>query len=416
MKLDIKELCKNFNFAAKNQSAFDYFYYDFFGKRAIDYCFLPRPALWLNKKSSTLAILRAGSPVIYFIWKYFAYLYFVKKLVFLLFKTKTSVVFGSGNKQLVLAVCKRSIEVVMQAAPIDEHTVWLAVPDCDGADKNKNLVSAVSLLTRKELIVSSLIACKVHFHLASESNMSRLFQTYAALDWVITFMALTKIGPTKIVTAEHHDRWAVLLDSYSKSVSTSGAQVELTLVQHGLEFSKTYEKIMELGFSDGLPYKLKHLAIIYTYDNNQLDVFKRFIICGQVAGPTLQSRLYKYKLPLSEVATTTKTLLIVGNALCEKFHLDLHLKLSKTFKLTCFYKPHPALRASPEIRSASWIFIEEKDYFPSVDLVISYPSTLANEYKDSNIIVLEHAFDASASDIEKITQVIADDLIWPIYK
>lgn len=414
MKLNVQRVSEDFRSAAKNQAAFDLFYYDFFGRSARDYGFLPRPALWLNKNPSFLAMVRMGSGLIRFLWHYLACLYLFARLVRFMVKRERFLPSKTYSKKVVLSVCRRSVDVIVQAESLGERVVWMAVPGYFNFDKDGSTISALSVLNWKELVISFVAACKLHFYLASEGEASILFQSYTALDWVITFGALTKIAPSKIITAEHHDRWAVLLDSYCEGVNKSGGdRIEFVLVQHGLEFESTYEKMIELGLSKGLPYKLKNLKVIYVYDFRQLEVFKRFIVCERSFCLGLLFRFYSYKLPLVETGVNNKTVLIIGNVACEAFHLELYLKLNDIFSFTCFYKPHPVLGSSSNVISAGWIFIVDKDYFPLVDLVVSYPSTLANEYEAAGVKVIEHAFDADCADIRNMITVMVDELMWP---
>lgn len=405
MNLDVDKLCDDFSEASKNQSAFDLFYYDFHDVSAVDYGFLPRPSLWLNKNCLVLAVLRQSKVLIRFVWRYLAYIYFFLKLVVFLFRRGGWLGVECACSTVMLATCKRSIDVAMQSQSIlNDNVVFMAVPGFRDS-KSSRQVDAVSVLSGGELIKCFFIACNIHFNQVRRSG-ERLFQSYTALDWVVTFCALSKIRPRRIIIADHHDRWAVLVDAYCGERNNSEGRIELVLVQHGLEFGNTYERMMDLGLSGGLPYKLKNLSVIYTYNEIQLEVFCRYIISSQFDGVPLTSRFYTYSLPISEIDIEGCSILIVGYARCERFHVELYSKLSRLAKFECFYKPHPTLKPSPLVVGAGWVVIDDKDFFPKVDLVVSYPSTLVGEYRCAGITVIEHDFDAGSDNVEALVDSI----------
>lgn len=414
MKLNIDDYCTHFLKAARNQSAFDVFYYDFFNKSAKEYGYIPRPALWITKKTKFIGFFISCSRVVGFLWKYLAFFYFILKLIMILSRRKGRVALsGSLVDKLVLVVCNRTLEVVKQAAPIDEETFWLAVPNFNNTNSPLKCVSAQSVLTFFELLKAFYITLRVHLYLIKENDPSVLFQSYTALDWIVTYMALNKINPGTLVTAEHHDRWAVLLDTYCehRKKSTQG-QARLILVQHGLEFTATYEKMAMLGYPEGLPYKLENLNSIYTYNSDQFNIFKCHILKKDARDTEPLCMFYEYKLRLSNINSEKKTLLIVGNTLCEDFHLNLLSKLSSNFEIDFFYKPHPVQKSSDVIVNAGWFFIEDKEYYPAVDLVVSYPSTLVNEYRTLGVTVIEHDFQSTDFFVDELIHTLENELRW----
>ncbi|ECE5475497.1 hypothetical protein LJP43_003588, partial [Salmonella enterica] len=101
--------------------------------------------------------------------------------------------------------------------------------------------------------------------------------------------------------------------------------------------------------------------------------------------------------------------LVVGHSLCERAQLKIGERLSTlSDEIVVYYKEHPRARASEKVKRAAWNFITDDNYFPDVDLVISYPSTLALQYQDLNKTVLLHGLDNINQDEinEIITTVI----------
>ncbi len=398
MKANAKQFYEYFKAAANNQAAFDLFYYDLYKAHAENYSFLPRPAQWLNKGALLLRFLRVGAPFIWFLWCAFGGIYFFVRLLLLKAGSEKIKAHASLEKSVALAVCKRTVDVIVQA-DTGRDILFLKVPGVKNVDSCVGAVSAVSVLSFFELFKCFLLAVNIHYRLAYGGEKTEVFQSYAALDWVIVFFALIKLNPDQLIIAEHHDRWAVLADSYCGLKYHFGSRLELILVQHGLESPNTYERMVDLGFEMGLPYKLRNVTILYVYNDKQCNVFIDYIICGSVTKLQMAVRHYTYRLMLSDSGFSGNTILIIGYAKCEKFHLDLYRALSDIENLKCFYKPHPSLKPSHLLLSAGWILIEDKDYYPRVDLVVSYPSTLLVEYRSAGIDVIEHEFDAGDAEV-----------------
>lgn len=324
--------------------------------------------------------------------------YFFVRLLLLAAESKKIKNYKSINKAVALAVCKRSVDVIVQA-DVGRSVLFLKVPGVKDIGGCEEAVGAVSVLNFLDLFKCFFIAVNIHYRLACSGGKAEVFQSYAALDWLIVFFALIKIKPDRLITAEHHDRWAVLADSYCDPKFHFDSQLELVLVQHGLEFSNTYERMVALGFEVGLPYKLRHLGKCYVYNAVQREIFREKIISPCGLG-SVNFYFYSYGLPLTSTGLTGFSILIVGNVRCEEFHYELYLRLRGQLSCSWFYKPHPALRSSAKVFSADWNFINDKDYYPIVALVISYPSTLADEYKACGIKVYEHEFGVSVEDVD----------------
>lgn len=407
MKVRARLLYNYFKAAADNQAAFDLFYYDFLGAHAESYGFLPRPVQWLNKGAIFLCFLRIGAPFILLFWCLSGVLYFFIRLFLLKAGSEKIGTHMLLHKTVALAVCKRSVDVINQAE-VGREILFLKIPRVKNVDDCERSVSAVSMLSFFELFKCFSLAVYIHYRLVCDGERAKIFQSYTVLDWVVVFFALIKLNPDRLITAEHHDRWAVLADSYCGLKSNFGARLEMVLVQHGLEFSSTYERMVDLGLEAGLPYKLKNITSLFVYNDEQRDFFIDYIVFGSISKLQMTVSNYAYGLILSDSGFSGKTILIAGYARCEKFHLDLYVALRRFENINCFYKPHPTLKPSPWLLSAGWIVIEDKNYYPRVDIVISYPSTLVAEYRSAGINVIEHGFEAGDAEVGAISsQVIS---------
>lgn len=232
------------------------------------------------------------------------------------------------------------------------------------------------------------------------NDKSKIFQTYSIVNWLVAFISLIKLKPDTVVTSEHHDRWAVLVDTYCEYVKIPGVdKISFVMVQHGSEFFSTYERLKDIGYCDGLPCRIRNVTDIFVYDGLQLDVFRENILESSCRPDFF---FYQYDLILSPVNDDRKIILIVGNSFCEDFHIEVYSNFSLKYDFLWLYKPHPVQKPSKAVLKVGWSVVDDNSLFPKVDLVISYPSTLASEYRSAGIDVVEHGVACDEVDFNTI--------------
>jgi hypothetical protein len=174
-------------------------------------------------------------------------------------------------------------------------------------------------------------------------------------------------------------------------------------MQHGFlgSLSKSEDRLE-------LPYKLKSVSDLYLYNSDAKNYFLSNVISKDVS--SLAPRIHFFT-PSLNISSSDDALgyffriLFVGSPLCENFHMNLFSKINNESFL-CYYKPHPLNPCSNTVYNLSWKVIEDKGFFPDVDLVICYPSTLELEYSSLGIRTLCHLVDASDKDINHYVSLI----------
>ena len=240
-------------YAVKNQKLFDDFYYDLMGLNAKEFCGLPRPTKWASLPRISLSVMKAISRTVVVIWVYLVfYIFIVAQFIRIISTRLGGDIFSPDmtGKSINLLVCDRSCEVISRVKN-GESDFWLKVPlanliGIESLKLDRPVINASHVLSFAELLACLLGAIRAHQEITQKYGSSMGMQTYNSLEWMVTWGAVCKLMPSRITTSEHHDRWAVLADSYCTEVASVDS-CELVLVQHGQEYESTYLKIKQLN-------------------------------------------------------------------------------------------------------------------------------------------------------------------------
>lgn len=394
-----------YKMACRNHYSFDSLGYIYFNEDIDKFSGIPRPAKWI-KNEKLKGSFKKCSRLISAAWRYiFAYFYFLLKFISYIIKAKKRV--PPEVRNLLFSPASRSVAVFNAALVDPEDKHCLSVP---WADVSKELepsgfieIKLLNVVSKVDVCKALLLACKAHLKLSRDKNIA--IQTYTGVDWFLVYIAISNIKPTNIFTAEHHDRWAVLLDFIAKNHGTDSGAF-FTIVQHGLEHESTYFKMRgtRYGKKSGLPYKLANVDRLYAYDQDQHQIIIKNIITPQA---NLIVNYFRKKLLLSNISqTTTKRILFVGHPFCYDLQVYLYENICAHLDLEIYYKPHPTTGVFSEMRNVGWLVIEDRGIFPEVDYLISYPSTLAIEYKDLNTPLFTHALTEEESNFPLIAEEV----------
>jgi hypothetical protein len=187
---------------------------------------------------------------------------------------------------------------------------------------------------------------------------------------------------TNIFFNNQKDRWALLFDSISG--------LRKNLIQHGTNIVRSrqelsnkflsYDADRNLYYID-MPFKLKNIDTLYAFSADEV----KYILLGeQEPKKDLNIEIIGYPINLSTIEKNNnkRSLLIVG--CCDLYFSEevQILSLIDFEKWRVFLKPHPTM-GTKNYQKLNKYHIEliGGRYFPDVDLVFSYSSTLAFEYE-----------------------------------
>ncbi|MDC7716944.1 hypothetical protein PQU95_06920 [Vogesella sp. DC21W] len=400
----IDNLEQDFACAASNQYFFDCLYYEFFNKSLCDFHGLPRPAKWLGRNPSIVAVIKYTSLFLSYAWAYVLfYCHLFYKVVTSLYVKRKSEKNVLLHGVVFLAVCEHSCNTIFNSPVSTKFCTWLLPQNIEVPSKYKctpgiDFVKAIDVIDFSDIWGVLKKSITIHQLIIDKSGPDMSWQTYSVFDWVVMYAALLKLKPSLILTAEHHDRWAVMADRFSSRMQRLNRECAITIVQHGKEHSSTYENFLGQTREKGLPYKLKNVKKLFVYNDEQREIFLGNIIDANAIADDFEVLNYdRPSLKLTDVDGGVMSILFVGHPFCEQFQMLLCERLCKVLKANVYYKPHPAAKPSPKVFNASWNVIADDYFYPRVNFVISYPSTLVDEYEVHRIKAFVHPLKAELS-------------------
>lgn len=404
MNVADKRTLVNYLQATGNEIGLDLLVYKMMGITPEEGNYVPRPSKLLKYSNKAIvSIFR-----IFWIYILSSTLFTVQFLSYLIKKIRlkeSNVNLIINNKSVGIAYSDRAIDIINEKNCGTSPEYWIVFPwtDLSRLDKNASKIDVLSLLTIAELWKAYIHAIAIHKKMARSLKYKNwIFQSYTAFQWIVVRKAIEKLEADFFI-AEHFDRWAVMMDGIITEHTQRCLKSGLTMVQHGL--------VNDVGghrFS--LPYKLSMFKRFYLYDKKTEDYFKENILAKK--NPKLEDiRFYKNLLTLREIPkTNTVNVLFVGHSICIDLHMYILNELKSKHDFIAYYKPHPTEKLTKQIKSQNWNIIEDRHFFPAVDFLISYNSTLTSEYKLLGINAIIHEIDLKDKDAQSYLEDVEKEL------
>jgi len=390
--------------STKNEIEIDVWRYAALNIDPRNYGYLPRPTAWISKLGKYKVLL----PILAFFWRiFFSFLFVIISYI----RAITKYYFSNYNRHVpnrfatvAVAVAPRSIDVIHGLLGNANYN-WLVAPWIDKTqiDDQNRVIDIYSLIHIKDL---NRIFYLSFFSLrCSSKRIPRRWslQLYTSFNWFLIYLALDKCSGD-LITSEHYDRFAVLVDSVSQRRMASS---KLTLIQHGIVTDPTNKQIDQSAFVP--PTKLFFVKNLYVYDEQSKEYFMQNILNSKHS--PIAINYFRPELRLSDIPFDNEpSVLFVGNSISISLHLYLLKELKKKFNFNAYYKPHPTEKIGNLITRAEWIVIQDRSFFPRVNFLITYPSTLINEYAHLNIKSFTHAINLSIGDSSEYQSLVEREL------
>lgn len=274
---------------------------------------------------------------------------------------------------------------------------WITARPCNLANfENVSILSRVEIKDLLHSFKRSLLSIKT-FRRNRHLPQRWIFESYSAFQWHLIWSVVSRIR-NPLLTMEHFDRWAVLMDgcaNQSQQLLTESNLPKLTLIQHG-SLSLEVEKF-------NLPYKLKNIGKYWCFDSLNAELFRRYILNIREQAPDVEHSYFQPRIVLTEIFSQQPSVLFIGHPSCIGLQKAIYESLIKRNSFNAFYKPHPRCPIPRESSEVGWKVIANEDLYPKVSIVVSYKSTLAHEYRSHNIYVVEHSFSS-----QPVTEAVAD--------
>lgn len=219
-------------------------------------------------------------------------------------------------------------------------------------------------------------------------NQSIILQTYDSFNWFLMYRVLQKIEPSCVWFVNHYDRWAILFDRIP--IKSKKKQI-----QHGIVDKEII-----------VPNKLVNIEEFYCFDENSKKIFKENY--HENIKLVINYKIINNYINFMDTGFAN-TIIFIGSPYDSEKEEKIINNISKKFNnFTIFIKPHPSYSEKMylKLEKGNIKIVREKNFFPKVNLVVSYKSTLAYDYENIGIPVIYHEGKTVKSVIEEVSRYI----------
>lgn len=394
---DLRIVCDYLR-GVSNEIAVDIRAIEMAGLNAARYGKLPRPSLWIGQGKHLAFISRLAQYIALPIWYFLAPMLFRRQCRKALSGYIHATVQPFDESGQVLAFSIRTLDIVHSRNINFAPRQWLELPwlPLKTLPEGFGKLRALDLLSAEDLERSITLAVLAHRALQRRRFMLGWgLQSYTAWRAIATRLVIDKL-PGPLLTVEHFDRWAVMVDGSVRRSSANQPARKLILMQHG----SVNADVTPRGLGFRLPARLRGVGHLHAYSQLDVEVFKEEILSANLSLRGFDISFYRPNIELTRIGgTETPSILFVGYPICEAAHRALAKALNEAGTWQLFYKPHPTSRANAGIAKQAWSVVEGRSMFPRVDLLISYPSTLVSEYAEQGVPAVIHSMDVTPDQI-----------------
>lgn len=395
--------------ATRNEVAVDEMFIALSKMNAAEVGYFPRVPHWIDLATRRPYLTRTLSRVARAVWLAGgSALFFIREyLKFSHLRRSIGVLTLTETDGAILGLSTRVCDIVTPTQFPRFPRTWLTLPwvPLPGLPKGSNELPMLSILERSDFLNALADALTVTQRMKRNRSLSPwVMQTYTAFRWFLVRRAVDRLSGT-LVTTEHYDRWAVLVDRAVRECRRApGRRKHLIVVQHGAMGALNEEGNVGESLLN-LPTRLRQVDQLHAYNSEEAAAFQANVFALGKVSRALEICFFKPTIELTgEAISDRPRLLFVGHPLCESFHVEVFGKLTIWKNFEIYYKPHPKAPMSASMEAIKWKIIKEEKIFPRVDLLISYPSTLVIEYENVGIPASVHPLDASIDDLTKFIE------------
>jgi hypothetical protein len=387
----MKKIYRTMISGLKNEIAIDAFLMiNTYGDRNFNIPVL-RPIMLMRKIKSNL-LLKIILYSLSIFWIVIFPVLMLYKLVKYLYRADNQNININNATQILVATSSR-IATVSNGA--DENLLpeyYISVPWLN-INIDKKEIKLLNLLSITDLIRVFFKTIKgLTFALKDIKHPIEVLQTYVLFEYFMLSIGLEKLKQKGIISywySNHYDRWSVLFDLIGENN---------VLLQHGFVSEKFK-----------LPYRLKNIKRLYYIDKKSINIFKNNIINFRDDTEVIQ---LKNTLKIQSIKNKNKAIFLISSPAQLEFDIEL-IELLKKLDIIIYIKPHPLFDKKPYRKVFGnlkcCILIEDNEYYPDVDIIISGYSTLAVEYELLNKKITWIPSETKESIFEKL-KYLGDDI------
>jgi hypothetical protein len=343
-----------------------------------------RPIILMRKLKSNLLlkIILYGLSIV---WIAIFPVLMLYKLVKYLYRADNQNININNATQIFVATSSRiaTISSGVDSKLLSEYYISVPWLNIDIDKKEIKLLTLVSIIDLIRVFFKTIRA--LGFAIRDLKHPIEILQTYVLFEYFMLEIGLEKLKQQGIVSycySNHYDRWSVLFDKIGK---------DNVLLQHGFVSEKFK-----------LPYRLKNIKRLYYIDKKSINIFKNNIIDFRDDIEVIQ---LKNTLNIQTIKNKNKAIFLISRPAQLEFDIEL-IELLKKLDIIVYIKPHPLFDKKPYIKVFGnlkyCILIEDNEYYPDVDTVLSGYSTLAVEYELLNKKIIWIPKETKESIFEKL--------------
>lgn len=271
----------------------------------------------------------------------------------------------------------------------NDEDLWLLLPWTNNATISSERQISVFELVSWSALFRNFYACLVAFVVVIRrfGYKNTLYMLHA-YKWFLYNDALHNIPiNVELFMSNQKDRWSVLLDRLphkSKTIVQHGTCYQKIEVNETLSPSYYYEPNDRIWILR-LPYRLSTITLIYAFTEIEGRAMKN----AEMKNNPL-FRYIGYNLELTPIPDNRFSILIVGYYNYHHESEELILKSLQGINVDIYLKSHPLVdkKNYNSLKLKYKFSLVDDAFFPKVNLVFSYASTLALEYAALDIEVI----------------------------
>lgn len=318
---------------------------------------------------------------------------FFSYMTFLLVKSFVFKIFTKKKMMDKSTICFLSDDNLLKRMDFfdGKQVGWLLLPWMKKVNKIPHEIqySVFNILSFKQIFACYLYVLYVYLPVIKRFGYTESLYILNGYEWFLCYETLMSVPlKAEVYISNQKDRWALMIDKLPyacKNVIQHGTNITKFLPAESLEQYFKYDSDYNFWYLY-MPQRLSNIKKLYAFNEREATS----VIRGELKCVPEVINM-GYDLNLAPVDNSKSNILIVGNNVAYEVIEKKIIQQLQGLNISIYLKPHPLNDISlyeSWIETLDFVLIRDKTFYPQVDFVFSYNSTLANQYEDSGFKVL----------------------------
>lgn len=252
----------------------------------------------------------------------------------------------------------------------------------------KNNYSIYQLLSFKDIILAGVCALKAFYKGVYTYGFETILYHLFSYHWFLTERVCAKISSkATLYFANHMDEWSVLINNLDVSRKILFQHGTLIISHNSTNIEYPYYNYIKdyKIWTYNLPLKYDNIDVVYSFTDKEY-----IALCSSIVRNVPKKIIVGYSTKISNVKDNKFSVLIVGEYRTHAVEEEFIIKSLQNLDINLYLKKHPVEDALlyEDLRNKYEFEFIKNNYYPLVDVVISYDSTLALEYEAAGSLIL----------------------------